>query len=47
MTGPVAGPPRLVATDLDGTIVRSDGSVSDRTREVLLELDGRGVPSCS
>ncbi len=36
--------PRLVATDLDGTIVRSDGSVSTRTREVLLDLDGRGVP---
>ena len=36
--------PRLVATDLDGTLVRSDGSVSDYTREVLLELDRRGVP---
>ncbi len=41
---PTAGPPRLVATDLDGTIVRSDGSVSDRTRQVLLDLDDRGVP---
>ena len=30
--------PRLVATDLDGTLVRSDGSVSDYTREVLLEV---------
>ena len=36
--------PRLVATDLDGTLVRSDGTVSDYTREVLLELDRRGVP---
>lgn len=36
--------PRLVATDLDGTLVRSDGSVSDYTRDVLLELDRRGVP---
>lgn len=36
--------PRLVATDLDGTLVRSDGSVSDYTREVLLELDRRDVP---
>lgn len=35
---------RLVATDLDGTLLRSDGTVSDRTREVLVELDGRGVP---
>lgn len=36
--------PRLVATDLDGTLVRSDGSVSAYTREVLLELDRRDVP---
>jgi Cof subfamily protein (haloacid dehalogenase superfamily) len=36
--------PRLVATDLDGTLVRSDGTVSKRTREVLVELDRRGVP---
>ena len=36
--------PRLVATDLDGTLVRSDGTVSDYTRDVLLELDRRDVP---
>jgi Cof subfamily protein (haloacid dehalogenase superfamily) len=36
--------PRLVATDLDGTLLRSDGTVSPRTREVLIELDHRGVP---
>ncbi|WP_206422735.1 HAD family hydrolase [Nocardioides pantholopis] len=36
--------PRLVATDLDGTLVRSDGTVSDYTREVLAELDRRDVP---
>jgi Cof subfamily protein (haloacid dehalogenase superfamily) len=36
--------PRLVATDLDGTLLRSDGSLSDRTREVLATLDERGVP---
>jgi Cof subfamily protein (haloacid dehalogenase superfamily) len=36
--------PRLVATDLDGTLVHSDGSVTARTREVLAELDQRGVP---
>ena len=35
---------RLVATDLDGTLVRSDGTVSDYTRDVLLELDRRDVP---
>ena len=35
--------PRLVATDLDGTLVRSDGTVSAYTAEVLAELDERGV----
>ena len=37
-------PRRLVATDLDGTLVRSDGSVSAYTREVLTALEDRGVP---
>ena len=36
--------PRLVATDLDGTLVRSDGTVSERTQRVLVELDRLGVP---
>ncbi len=36
--------PRLVATDLDGTLLRNDGTVSDRTRDVLVELDRAGVP---
>lgn len=36
-------PPRLVATDLDGTLLRSDGSLSDRTRSVLTGLDARGI----
>ncbi len=39
-----ASRPRLVATDLDGTLVRTDGTVSDYSREVLAELDRRGVP---
>lgn len=34
---------RLVATDLDGTLLRSDGTVSAYTRQVLDELDSRGV----
>ena len=38
------GLPRLVATDLDGTLVHSDGSLTARTREVLAALDARGVP---
>jgi Cof subfamily protein (haloacid dehalogenase superfamily) len=35
--------PRLVATDLDGTLVRSDGTVSAYTADVLADLDTRGV----
>ncbi len=35
--------PRLVACDLDGTLVRSDGSVSPRTREALAEVEKAGV----
>jgi Cof subfamily protein (haloacid dehalogenase superfamily) len=36
--------PRLVATDLDGTLLDPDGRVSARTRAVLDELDASGVP---
>lgn len=36
--------PRLVATDLDGTLVRTDGTVSAYTREVIAALDELGVP---
>lgn len=36
--------PRLVATDLDGTLVRSDGTISERTRDVLLAVEAQGVP---
>ncbi len=36
--------PRLVATDLDGTLVHSDGSVTERTRAALMLLEERGVP---
>ena len=45
-TRPPAAPrlPKLVATDLDGTLVRGDGSVSDYTRSVLKQLDALGVP---
>lgn len=35
--------PRLVATDLDGTLLRSDGTVSERTRRVLVEVEQAGV----
>ena len=40
----VVSTPRLVATDLDGTLVHADGSVTDRTRAVLAALEERGVP---
>ena len=37
-------PPRLVATDLDGTLLGVDGTVSPYTRDVLAALEERGVP---
>jgi Cof subfamily protein (haloacid dehalogenase superfamily) len=40
---PVSKPPKLVATDLDGTLVRSDGTISDRTREVIAAVEAQGV----
>ncbi|GHG46650.1 hydrolase [Flavimobilis marinus] len=40
---PAPGAPRVVATDLDGTLLRPDGSVSARTRDVLRRLDDDGV----
>jgi Cof subfamily protein (haloacid dehalogenase superfamily) len=36
--------PRLVATDLDGTLVRSDGTISEHTRSVLAAVEAQGVP---
>ena len=35
---------RLVATDLDGTLLRSDGQVSAYTRDVLAALEAGGTP---
>ncbi|WP_030170323.1 Cof-type HAD-IIB family hydrolase [Spirillospora albida] len=35
-------PPRLIATDLDGTIVRSDGTVSARTVDALARVEAAG-----
>ena len=34
---------RLVATDLDGTLLHTDGSVTDRTRAALTAVEGAGV----
>jgi len=38
------GRPRLVATDLDGTIVGPTGQISDRTVRALRGVEERGVP---
>ena len=35
--------PKLVATDLDGTLLHSDGTVTERTRQVLAALEEQGV----
>ena len=35
--------PRLVASDLDGTLLRPDGSVSDRTRRAVWGLADQGI----
>ncbi|WP_066065328.1 Cof-type HAD-IIB family hydrolase [Frankia sp. EI5c] len=35
--------PALVATDLDGTLIRSDGTVSDRTRMALRRVEDAGA----
>lgn len=35
--------PRVVATDLDGTLLRSDGTISPRTAGVIAELEAAGT----
>jgi HAD superfamily hydrolase (TIGR01484 family) len=35
--------PRLVATDLDGTLLDDDGRLSERTRDVVLRVQEQGV----
>lgn len=35
--------PRLVATDLDGTLLRSDGTLSGRTRQAISAAEDAGV----
>ena len=35
--------PRLVATDLDGTLLRSDGTISPRTSAALAALEAAGI----
>jgi Cof subfamily protein (haloacid dehalogenase superfamily) len=38
-----ASPPRLVASDLDGTLLRSDQSISPRTRDALARVEKGGA----
>ncbi|MDQ3094627.1 MAG: HAD family hydrolase, partial [Actinomycetota bacterium] len=42
-TLPPSSPPRLVATDLDGTLLRSDGSASARTVRAIQGIQQAGV----
>ncbi|MGV9454517.1 HAD family hydrolase [Streptomyces sp. NPDC003635] len=41
---PPVDPPRLIATDLDGTLLRSDGTPSPRTRAALAAVEAAGMP---
>jgi Cof subfamily protein (haloacid dehalogenase superfamily) len=41
---PALGPVRLVATDLDGTVVRRDGTVSPRVVAALRAVEDAGLP---
>ena len=34
---------KVVATDLDGTLLRSDGTLSERTRQALRAVEAHGV----
>ncbi|MEV7891719.1 HAD family hydrolase [Streptomyces sp. NPDC002817] len=36
-------PPKLIATDLDGTLLRSDGTLSNRTRAALTAAEQAGI----
>lgn len=44
MTADPSPRPRLVATDLDGTIVAADGTIGDRTVAALQAVEQCGVP---
>ena len=35
--------PKMILTDLDGTLIRSDGSISERTKSVLKSCQKRGI----
>lgn len=37
--------PHLIATDIDGTLVHSDGTLSDRTRDAIVAAEAAGIPT--
>lgn len=37
-------PPKMILTDLDKTLLRSDGNVSEYTKNILQECQDRGIP---
>ena len=37
--------PKVLATDLDGTLLRSDGSLSTRTRDAIAAAEDAGIPT--
>lgn len=44
MTTPLpSNRPRVIATDLDGTLLRSDGTVSPRSHEALAAVEAEGI----
>jgi hydroxymethylpyrimidine pyrophosphatase-like HAD family hydrolase len=40
---PVAGGVRMLASDLDGTLLRSDGTISQASRDALVEAEAAGL----
>ena len=34
---------KMILTDLDGTLIRSDGSISERTKQILKSCQNRGI----
>ncbi len=43
LSAPHPAPPRLVATDLDGTVIRTDGTISPRTVTALQAVEAAGA----
>lgn len=35
---------KIIFSDIDGTLLRSDGRISDATKEMILKLEKRGIP---